>query len=81
MASAVAVPGTRVTSAGEIPGIPGRNSSTGYAAYADIRFMFCLLLFSLYTWPTPTITLLLLQIMGIGMCNDDRLIYTTVSSA
>ena len=29
MASAVAVPGTRVTSAGEIPGIPGCNSSTG----------------------------------------------------
>ena len=30
MASAVAVPGTRVTSAGEIPGIPGRNSSTDF---------------------------------------------------
>jgi len=32
MSLAAAVPGTRVTSAGEIPGIPGGNSSPGDGA-------------------------------------------------
>jgi len=37
MSLATAVPGTRVTSAGEIPGIPGGNSSPGVTVTVSVR--------------------------------------------